>query len=331
MEAISHLSSNESGKCQQLIRRVKIALLIFSVGIGIFCFPGKKAVDRSNSTLEPQKLLELMAGLTPEGWHLYDKVYFFTADNLFERINGRAELYLSYDVVSLTTATFERGTDIGDFIEISVYDMGNLTNAFGIFSVERPPGETPLDLVRISYRSDSSCYIWKGKYYVAVVASDNTAELRRMSLEMARKVTLPLTDSGEPIWGLTAFPSDALIPDSLKYFKVDAMGLDFMKDVYTVKYRGEQEEITAFISKKDSSQEANSTVKHYIQYCENYGGGSKRITKYGTDLFLCDMNGTFDIIFSEGCFVCGILLMTDPDEAVGSALGIWRQHFHSFK
>jgi len=209
--------------------------------------------------------------------------------------------------------------------------MGSPAHAFGIFSVERPPGESPLDLGRISYRSDSSCYIWKGKYYVAVVASDNTAELRRMSLEMARKVTLPLTDSCEPIWGLTAFPSDALIPDSLQYFKVDAMGLDFMKDVFTAKYSRGDEKITAFISKKDSSQEANSTVKHYIQYCENYGEGSKRITKNGTDLFLCNMNGTFDIIFSAGSLVCGVLLMTDPDEAVGSALRIWGEHFHSFK
>jgi hypothetical protein len=301
------------------------------VGVVIFCFAGKKTAARSNSTFKPQKLPEMIAGLVPEGWQLYDRVFIFTADNLFERINGRAELYLSYDVVSLTTATFERGDNIAEFIEISVYDMGSPTNAFGIFSTERSPGETPLDLGRISYRSDSNCYIWKGKYYVAVVASDTTAELRQMSLEIAHKVTTPLMDSGEPVWGLTAFPPDDLIPDSLQYFKVDAMGLDFMKNVYTAKYRKRHDEITVFISKKDSSQEANSSVNNYIQYCENYGGSIKRVTKNGTDLFLCDMSGTFDVIFSVGRLVCGVLLMTDPDEAVESALAIWRQHISNFK
>jgi hypothetical protein len=66
-------------------------------------------VDRSQTTSdsEPFNLSDLLARLAPEGWVIYDQVGQFKADNLYERLNGRAELYLAYDVISLTTATFE--------------------------------------------------------------------------------------------------------------------------------------------------------------------------------------------------------------------------------
>ena len=38
--------------------------------------------------------------LSKNGWTLYDKVLSFTPDSLYEQINGRAELYLSYEVTA---------------------------------------------------------------------------------------------------------------------------------------------------------------------------------------------------------------------------------------
>ncbi|MDH4220425.1 MAG: hypothetical protein OEW23_16840, partial [Candidatus Aminicenantes bacterium] len=147
---------------------IKTGLIILLLTLAVAfcaCADSQQITSDSESTSEPINLSDLFSRLVPQGWAIYDQVGQFTADNLYERINGRAELYLAYDVVSLTTATFEDKTDIGRFIELSVFDMGNPTNAFGIFSVERFQGDPPLDLGRMSYHSGSNAYIWKGKYY----------------------------------------------------------------------------------------------------------------------------------------------------------------------
>jgi hypothetical protein len=289
------------------------------------CADRQQTTSDSEPRSEPINLSELFASLAPEGWVIYDQVAQFTADNLYERINGRAELYLSYDVVSLTTATFEDKTDIGRFVELSVYDMGNSTNAFGIFSVERFQGDPPLDLGRISYRSESNVYVWKGKYYITVVVSESTEEFEQISLDLASKVTAALIDSGEPVWGLSALPQDNLISDSVQYFRVDAMGLDFMQNTYMAEYLSGETSFKAFISQQASTEFAHDLVERYTEYSQEYGLGFKRMIKNGAEFVLCDMGGTFDVIFQKGKSVSGVISVNNRIRAIEIAYDLWIQ------
>jgi hypothetical protein len=279
----------------------------------------------SEPSSESSNLSDLLARLAPEGWTIYDQVGQFTADNLYERINGRAELYLAYDVVSLTTATFEDKTDIGRFIELSVFDMGNPTNAFGIFSVERFQGDPPLDLGRMGYRSDSNAYIWKGKYYITIVVSDSTKEFEQLSLDLAKKVTAALIDSGERVWGLSALPQEHLITDSVQYFKVDALGLDFMQNTYTAEYLKGETTIKTFLSQQPSPDVALDLVERYGEYSQEYGQGFKRTIKNGAEFVLCDMGGTFDVIFRKGRIVSGVMSVNHKVRAIDIAYDLWVQ------
>lgn len=280
---------------------------------------GKNPVD-SELTENAGSFAGFIGGVAPEGWALAESVLMFTADNLYERIDGRAELYHSYDVVSLTTATFDRDGDIGDFIELSVYDMGNPANGFGIFSVERYPGEQALDLGRLSYRSDANVYVWKGRFYVVVVTSNLTEELGGLSREIARKVTSALPDSGEPVWGLSAFPEENLIRDSIQYYNTDALGLDFMAKTFTAKYSHGEGEITALLSRKDSEEDAAEILKLFAGYGEKYGRGFEELAVNGTPAVLCDLKGTFDLVFHKGRFVGGIISANNPGTALTFAL-----------
>jgi hypothetical protein len=301
-----------------------ILWLIFAVAL-CSCADRQQPASDSEPRSEPIILSELFASLAPEGWVIYDQVDQFTAENLYERINGRAELYLSYDVVSLTTATFEDKTDIGRFIELSVYDMGNSTNAFGIFSVERFQGDPSLDLGRISYSSESNIYVWKGKYYITVVVSESTEEFEQISLDLASKVAAALIDSGEPVWGLSALPQDNLISDSVQYFRIDAMGLDFMQNTYMAEYLKGETSFKAFISQQPSTEFAHDLVERYAEYCQDYGQGFKRTIKNGAEFVLCDMGATFDVIFRKGRIVSGVISINHQVSALEIAYDFWIQ------
>ncbi len=301
-----------------------ISLLTLAVALCV-CVDRPQTTSDSEPTSEPFSLSDLLAKLPPEGWAIYDQVGQFTAENLYERINGRAELYLAYDVISLTTATFEDKTDIRRFVEVSVFDMGNPTNAFGIFSVERFQGDPPLDLGRMSYRSDSNAYIWKGKYYITIVVSDSTEEFQQISLDLANKVTAALIDSGERVWGLSALPQDNLITDSVQYFKVDAMGLNFMQNTYTAEYLKGNTTIKVFLSQQASPDAALDLVERYAEYSQEYGQGYKRTKIDGAEFVLCDMGGTFDVIFQKGRIISGVISANHQVRAIETASDLWIQ------
>lgn len=303
----------------------KILLLLLTACFVVTCSNKPPADPQTDQTSDIQKLSDRIAGLTPEGWELFDKVKIFTAGNLYEHINGRAELYLAYDVKNLTTATFDKKSDIGEFIELSIYDMDTTTNAFGIFSVERFQDEAALDLGWESYRSGSSIFIWKGKFYTTIVTSATSDKLLRLSLDLAQIITAFLSDTGEPVWGLSALPQKNRVHDSVKYFKVDALGLDFMQNTYTAKYRKNDVEITVFLSQQSSSESARDSVARYSKYAAQYGRGSRNLKKEGVKFVLCDMDGNFDVIFQKGRLVGGVQSVTDRSTALEAAAELWAQ------
>ncbi|MFH1741027.1 MAG: DUF6599 family protein [bacterium] len=282
--------------------------------------------DNEGTVVTPSPSFSVkVADLTPEGWEIFDEIQIFTPENLYEHIDGRAEFYLAYDVVEMMFVSLEKTADDGCFINLSIYDMGTPTNAFGVFSGERTKGAPPLDLGRDAYRSDANYYIWKGQYYIQIVASDDTDELRRIGMDMGRKVADSFEDSGEPVWGLDALPKIDRVPNTVQYFVVDAMGLDFMRNTYTAEYAKSGTLVTAFLSQLDSPGSAENTVGKYLEHANRYGAGVKSLILDSVELTLCDMGGNYDVVFRKGCLVGGVAMVEDQDLAVRAAIDLWKE------
>ena len=320
------MTSNIFSRVSYSMRMACPKRLALIVGLTLALFAPKLDVrSGADDSLDPQDLAAMVADLTPGAWKIYDKVKRFTPDNLYTLIDGGAELYLAYDLVGMTFATFEKSTDTSMYIELSVYDMGTPSNAFGVFSVQRSQDLPPLDLGRAGYRSGANYYIWQGRYYVTIVSLGSTEEMEQTGLVLARKVTAFLADSGEPVWGMAALPQADLVPNSVKYFKADAMGLDFMRNTYTARYRRGNLEISVFLSQKDSAAGALTTVARYARYAEDYGEGVQRLTQDKIELVLCDLGGNFDVIFQKGRLVGGVISVGDRHLATLAAIDFWEQ------
>jgi hypothetical protein len=269
---------------------------------------------------DPAAALEALA---QDDWALYDRILQFTPDSLYEQINGRAELYLSYDVVSLTYASFDHATDPSRSISLSVYDMGRPIDAFGIYSVERSPGHHTIDLGRAAYRSDANYSVWHGQYYITVVSTDSGEDSARIGLDWTRQLVASLPDTGEVVPGLDLLPETGLIADSVRYIKVDAMGLDFMRDTFTARYDLGDGPVTAFVSQRASPDEARSVVAQYREFAERYGRGTELTTVEEVDSLVCDMGGSTDVVAIKGSVVCGVTAAADRDQALRQTAEIW--------
>lgn len=76
-----------------------------------------------------------------EGWSQVGEVLTHDADNLWEYINGAAELFVEFDVQTCRTADLSSGEVT---VTVDLYDMGTSLNAFGVYEREKPGEDTPV-------------------------------------------------------------------------------------------------------------------------------------------------------------------------------------------
>ncbi len=298
---------------------------ILSVGFMALMMVALMYIGSNKQLVASQSLPEMVADFTPNGWQIFDEVKQFAPENLYEQINGRASFFLAYDMNRLTYVGYVNSVNPTQFIDMSIYDMGTTSNAFGVFSTERSPGEPPLAIGRAGYRSDANYFIWKGQYYIRIIGSENTDEFQRMGMELARRVTDFLLDSGKQVWGLAALPLKDRLPESVQYFKVDALGLDFMRNTYTAAYHKGNTLVSAFLSQQGDAESARATVVRYAKYAQKYGQGIDRLKAGKVELVSCDMGGSFDVVFHKGRLMGGVSSVEDRDLAIRVAIEMWEQ------
>ena len=80
--------------------------------------------------------MSLLADPLPTDVTREEAASFYEPDNLYEYIDGGADVFLLYDFQRLLHQNFKAGK--GE-ITADIYDMGKAENAFGIYSAERSP------------------------------------------------------------------------------------------------------------------------------------------------------------------------------------------------
>ena len=139
----------------------------------------------------------------------------YNARNLYEYIDGGAELYISFGVQRVLAFFYEKGKDRE--IKVDVFDMGTSHNAFGIFSHGRERIET--EVGQGSEYAAGLLTFWKDRYYVGVLGYPETAETKAVVQALGRAVAalVPRTGPLPPIVGLLPRPHQ--LPASVRYFR----------------------------------------------------------------------------------------------------------------
>src|SRR6202453_2832765 len=91
-----------------------------------------------------ETIARALEGLTPEGFTKKSLVERYTEANLYEKIDGRSELFQSYDVTGMTFVTFSKADDPAKFIDVFLYDMTTPLGFFLIYPVHRTSAHNPI-------------------------------------------------------------------------------------------------------------------------------------------------------------------------------------------
>ncbi len=163
-----------------------------------------------------QSLEKLYSVLPDEvsGWKKASPPDAYDKTNLFDYIDGGAELYISYNFQKLLAVRYKGGGN--EEIVIDMFDMGNSYNAYGLFSHGRER-EDGLAGQGSEYNAGLLAF-WKDRYYVSILAYPETEAKKAIVLGLGRKLADAIPQEGDvpPVVGL--LPKPDLIPESVRYF-----------------------------------------------------------------------------------------------------------------
>lgn len=170
-----------------------------------------------------------------EGFTRSNDVVSYRPDNLFEYINGAAELYLMYDFSGLNLQQYKDKDE--NTITIEIYDQKTINNSFGIYSQERPYECEYLDIGAQATYMEGYLNFYQGRYYVKTAGYNLGAKDRDYLISTAKKVSGLLKEETTPPALLKVFPEKAKVKNREEYIPKDFLGYSFFGKAFTAEYK----------------------------------------------------------------------------------------------
>jgi hypothetical protein len=198
----------------------------------------------------------LPRGLAGSGW-TEDKVVQFDEENLYIKIDGRADYFRAFHFKRLYSVVLTSSTNSALTVDVEMYDVSNAPNALGAYSGERPPNaKVEVTDAGLHHFDRNALYLARGPYYIRVIGSDETPEIAEKLKQIAEKM---LSDvGGEPLpWAYGLFIGQmGLGADRITYSAKNAFSLGFADDVWAVRPQGKETDLELFVSARASADAA---------------------------------------------------------------------------
>jgi hypothetical protein len=247
-----------------------------------------------------------LRAIAPESLVALSQPQSFGPETLAEKIDGKAELYLSAGFVRLVSQRFARTGKSQEWLEIFLYDMGSSRNAFAVYSVQRRAEGQPVHLGDFAYRTEDALFLVHGKYYVEVIAPALGKGAAEILAACGRAVVEKVKVSRQGLGELALFPAEHLKRETISLLAADAFGFDRFNSVYTARYGLGELEVTAFLSQRASDAEAADLAAAYHRFLLQNGGKDVKPDSELPGMGMVDLFGTYEIVFSRGPILAGV-------------------------
>lgn len=179
-------------------------LLNFLAVFFLILFFGGVAMGNQLESLLPQKVKD---------FEKPDQAKSFDRKNLYDYLDGGAELYLAYDFQSLLVQDYKTGEKS---ITVEVYLMETSQDAFGLYSLDQE-GENIQIGDRANYGSGLLKF-WKGNYFVRITDMNGNDQNKEAILELGKDIDGKMKMKGLEPKLLSKLPSEGLISNSQRFF-----------------------------------------------------------------------------------------------------------------
>lgn len=221
----------------------------------------------------------------------------YTPDNLWDMIDGAADLYLGYGFEDLRIGEY---TDAGGTdVRVELYRFSSTENAFGVYSQERNPGYRFVEIGTQGYVEDKVLNFLCGVYYVKISSHREGKTGREAMLVIGRRIAEYLQQrSGWPT-RLEFFPEENKLPDTESYIAENFLGYRFFHSAFIARYEGG---CMLFIMEFDSPLQARAVAEAYMIAVDR-----KKGLKEGEITDIADPRNDPIVMLLRGRVICGAI------------------------
>lgn len=152
-----------------------------------------------------------------EGWLKERAVLRYRGEDLFEYINGGAEIYYEYGFKEVVIQDYKKN---GHSLSLEIFEMIDPQSAYGIYSFKRSPEGIPLDTEAEGRLEGYYLNFWKGRYLITITGFDEEQETVNGLIAVAKTVESKIKTENNTRPGLLErLPQLELTEGSEKYFK----------------------------------------------------------------------------------------------------------------
>ena len=160
---------------------------------------------------------ENMINLLPagkDGWVKSGELEIYDRKNLFDYMDGGAELYLAYDFQRLMVQRYLSNSLRKNSITIEIYQMNSSADAYGLFSFDQE-GEM-VELGQKGIYGYGLLKFWKDKFFVKILGSQDN--LKETIFKFGTDIDKKMKTEGKLPELLSKIPKDNLIQNSDHFF-----------------------------------------------------------------------------------------------------------------
>ncbi|NNG45928.1 MAG: hypothetical protein HKM86_02280, partial [Deltaproteobacteria bacterium] len=195
--------------------KVLVGLSLFLLVAGPRC-AGLPRKDGGGASLFPR--------LADRSWIAVEPARTFGPGNLYEEIDGEAELFLPYGFQELTVGFLRPAGNEKAEVRLELFRHATSRDAFGIFSQHRFPCQEVAEVgTSEAIVSDTSLDFFQGMHFVRIRAASRTAT--RTDLEkLGRELSDLLPGRGDPPRETQALRIPGLVDGSIVFHKRALLG-----------------------------------------------------------------------------------------------------------
>ena len=256
-----------------------------------------------------------------KGWAMEGAPKVYGKDDIFDHIDGEAEMYFPYGFKAAAVTTYVSKTSADLSLTADVYEMGSLLDAFGIYSNYRHADAEFLEIGVEGFGDDMQLLFYQDTYFVRLAAFGDKSLTRPALLECAQAISkrIPRPTGAPP--ELRLLQSDCTVYESSKYVAQSLLGYPFFPKGIIVDTRlADERTPRAFIVLADTPEAAQEAFERYAAYLAEKGAKFERVKAAGeskTDRILAtDPLYKGLVIQQSGSHVFGVCNLSDPANGV---------------
>jgi hypothetical protein len=236
----------------------------------------------------------LFPRLAERSWIAAEPVRTFGPADLYEEIDGEAELFLPYAFRELTVAILAPAENAAAEVRLEIFRHDTPRDAFGVYSQYRFPEQERMRVgTSEAIVSATSLDFFQGTRFIRIRAASRKTTRADMEI-LGREISGLLPGTGDPPRETDALRVPGLVDGTIVFHRRAILGIEALAPGYEAKYAAPGIEGTLILITPGDAGPAS-------QFRERLSRALPGLERVGEDLVRADLpTGTLWILFREG-------------------------------